>query len=192
MNLSTSQKTNCFSGWCCFSLLAWIFILIFANISLVASQEYDPAVLLSEVVFAGKVVTVISGDTLEVNSSGETRKVRLESIDAPEDGQAYSKVAREFLSKLVLRKSVTVHARMYDWSGEKVSLGHVVIGEADLSSKMIEAGLSWSCNKPFSNSVLRALESEARSKKNGLWQESNPIPPWQFRGEKECFEEGKP
>jgi len=187
MRSRSNQTIIRFSAWCCFNLLPWLFIVIVAGTSPVASQEYPPIVLLSEVVFSGKVVAVTSGDTLEVKSDGEIRKVHLESIDAPEDGQAYSEAAREFLSKLVLGKSVTVQARMYDWSGEKVSLGLVVMGETDLSAKMIEAGLAWYCDKPLSNRVLRTSELEAKSGKKGLWQDSNPVPPWQFRGAKECF-----
>jgi len=34
------------------------------------------------------------------------------------------------------------------------------------------------------NKVMATAEAEARAARRGLWQEPNPIPPWEFRKQK--------
>jgi endonuclease YncB( thermonuclease family) len=46
----------------------------------------------------GKVVRVSDGDTITVLEGGRQYKIRLEGIDAPELGQAYGRVSKDFAS----------------------------------------------------------------------------------------------
>ena len=52
---------------------------------------------------------------------------------------------------------------------------------------MVQAGYAWVykryCDKPFCEYWL-TLENEAMTDKLGLWQEPDPIPPWEWRKRK--------
>jgi endonuclease YncB( thermonuclease family) len=51
----------------------------------------------------------------------------------------------------------------------------------NVNEEMVRAGYAWVyrwyCNKPICEYWL-TLENEAKTRKIGLWQEQNPIPPW--------------
>lgn len=46
--------------------------------------------------YSGKVVGVLDGDTIEVMHRGKVERVRLQGIDCPEKGQAFSNKAKQF------------------------------------------------------------------------------------------------
>jgi len=58
--------------------------------------------------WSGEVVGITDGDTITVLNSKTLKdvKIRLYGIDTPEKGQAFSKKAKEFTSKLVFGKVV--------------------------------------------------------------------------------------
>ncbi|GJL63393.1 MAG: hypothetical protein NPIRA04_20470 [Nitrospirales bacterium] len=58
--------------------------------------------------FSGKVVSVSDGDALSVMRNGKSKKVRLKGIDCPEQGQAFSRAAKRFVSDVAFKKEVTV------------------------------------------------------------------------------------
>ena len=49
-----------------------------------------------------KIKKVVDGDTVHVYSKGETLKVRLLEIDAPEMNQPYGKEAKQYLEELLI------------------------------------------------------------------------------------------
>jgi len=54
--------------------------------------------------FSGSVVSILDGDTLEVLHDNRAERIRLNGIDCPEKGQAYSKKAKQAASALVFGK----------------------------------------------------------------------------------------
>ena len=50
-----------------------------------------------------------------------------------------------------------------------------------LNRELLSAGLAWWYRKYSKDQSLADLEQKAREKKIGLWQDENPIPPWEFR-----------
>ena len=66
-----------------------------------------PSAIKSEVV--GQVVGVADGDTITVMHGGVGEKIRLNGIDCPEKRQAFGTKAKQFASRLVFGKTVTVH-----------------------------------------------------------------------------------
>lgn len=54
----------------------------------------------------------------------------------------------------------------------------------DVNLEMIKRGAAWAYRKylkpPYAFEYIQA-ETEARTKRIGLWQEINPEPPWEFR-----------
>lgn len=64
-----------------------------------------------------KVTTVIDGDTFET----ATNRVRLETVQAPEKGTQYSKMAKEELASLILGKYVQYEIKARDEYGRAIS-----------------------------------------------------------------------
>ena len=50
-----------------------------------------------------------------------------------------------------------------------------------LNQELVRAGLAWWYRKYSSDPQLATLENEARMKRLGLWSDSEPIAPWEFR-----------
>jgi endonuclease YncB( thermonuclease family) len=132
---------------------------------------------------------VYDGDTLLLVARPQGQfKVRLYGIDAPETakpdrpGQAYSGVAKRVLMYKLLGKAVTVEVREQDQYGRLV--GVVRQGGTDINGAMVAEGLAWAYRQylegSYASDYLR-LEEQARRRRMGLWQQSNPQPPWEFR-----------
>jgi len=137
--------------------------------------------------WSGEVVGITDGDTITVLNSKTLKdvKIRLYGIDCPEGGQAFSKRAKQFTSKMVYGKVVEVGAITVDHYGRTVSL--VYVEGKGVCDELIRAGLAWVyylyCNLPIC-AEWKNLEAEAKEAKRGLWSEHNPIPPWEFRRQK--------
>ncbi|MDH3558287.1 MAG: thermonuclease family protein [Syntrophobacteria bacterium] len=137
--------------------------------------------------WSGEVVGITEGDTITVLNSKTLKdvKIRLYGIDCPEGGQAFSKRAKQFTSKMVFGKVVEVGAITVDHYGRTVSL--VYVEGKGVCDELIRAGLAWVyylyCNLPIC-AEWKNLEAEAKEAKRGLWSEHNPIPPWEFRRQK--------
>src|SRR4051794_28589718 len=59
--------------------------------------------------YSARVTRIIDGDTIEVESPGSGRvRVRLEGIDAPEMGQPFSQVSRNFVRATIFEQTITV------------------------------------------------------------------------------------
>lgn len=54
--------------------------------------------------FAGQVVGVLDGDTLEVLNGHHTERIRLSGIDCPEKGQAFGQKAKQVAQPWCLAK----------------------------------------------------------------------------------------
>lgn len=135
--------------------------------------------LLASSDICGKVVSVTDGDTITVLVDREQVKVRLDGIDAPERRQAYGNAAREKLAGLVFGKTVTVKTHGKDRYGR--TIGTVIAGERSVNLQMVEAGLAWHYVEYSKDVELARAEREARAAKRGLWADTAPVAPWEFR-----------
>jgi micrococcal nuclease len=129
--------------------------------------------------FVGKVVAVHDGDTISVMRGGRAERVRLQGIDAPEDGQDFSNRAKQFLSDLVFGKVVSVELRDTDRYGRTV--GRVTVDGHDAGLDLVRAGLAWHYVRYSSDALLASAQREARAARRGLWVGPMPLPPWEFR-----------
>ena len=135
----------------------------------------------------GIVTGVSDGDTITItrtisDTKKETYKIRLLSIDAPELKQPYGKRSKGFLSALVFNKQVTVTWTKRD--RYKRILGTVSINGKNINEEMIKAGYAWHYRQYSKDKTLQAMEDKARADKKGLWQDSNPVAPWDYRRKK--------
>ncbi len=130
--------------------------------------------------FTGKVVGVTDGDTISVLRDGEAVKVRLAGIDCPEKKQAYGQRAKQFTADLAFGKAVTVSYSKRDRYGR--ILGEVALpGGKVLNQELVRAGYAWHYTRYSKDRTLAELEEAARKAERGLWQDPDPVPPWEFR-----------
>ena len=134
----------------------------------------------------GKVIKVSDGDTITVlDSNNQKHKIRLKGIDAPESQQMYGDISTQSLSELVYDKEVLI---TWDKKDKYYRiLGKVIVDGRDANYEQLKKGLAWyykQYEKDLSDDdKKRYLEAEewARNYTEGLWADSNSIPPWEFR-----------
>ncbi|HEA1664653.1 thermonuclease family protein [Klebsiella pneumoniae] len=135
----------------------------------------------------GKVTRVIDGDTIEVKTLPEKIlvyeipiRVRLINIDAPEKKQPFGRWSTNQLKALLAGQSVTVSYTQTDRYGRV--LGRVVTANGtEANRQQVLKGAAWVYDKYNTDNSLPALQREAQAQKRGLWADSNPVPPWEWR-----------
>jgi endonuclease YncB( thermonuclease family) len=143
-----------------------------------------------------KVVYVIDGDTVIVNKGHRKIRIRLDAIDAPEDGQLWGKQSKYGLIKIIGKPMVVkLEEHTTDHYGRTVA-SLFVQKEHDewinVNERMIMLGHAWVMRRYYNHlpscrkAKLNDLERWARSKTIGLWSMSNPIPPWKWRYYQRC------
>jgi micrococcal nuclease len=128
---------------------------------------------------AHPVISVADGDTLTLAVDGGRLKVRLANIDAPERGQAYGRESRRSLVELCLHKEAQYRTQDVDQYGRTVAV--VLCEGVDASRAQVERGMAWVLNHYNRDAALASLQQQARWRRSGLWADSNPQPPWEFR-----------
>lgn len=132
-----------------------------------------------------KVMEVVEGDTIVVQNINRQLKLKLRGVDAPEKDQPFADVARQHLADLVLGKVVLV-----DFSSlgtEKDLVGKVYLDKMDVGQQVIRDGAAWfdkEDGKELSaqdRSLYARSEEAARNERRGIWQDSQPTPPWEWR-----------
>lgn len=120
--------------------------------------------------FAGKVVAVKDGDTIEVLRDGTNAvRVRLSGIDAPEKSQAFRQREKQYASDLTFGKTVTVRESGTDRYGRM--LGEIILEDGrSLNRELVKARMAWWYRQyAQKDTALEALEKEAREAKAELW-----------------------
>ena len=137
----------------------------------------------------GKVIKVTDGDTVNVlTSDNETRKIRLSGIDAPEKKQAFGNRSKQALAELIDGKTVNVEYNKLDKYQRLV--GKVTFNGQDVNLRQIKLGLAWHYKKYEKEqdvediSIYADAEYLAQRDKLGLWADTNPTTPWDFRKQK--------
>ena len=136
--------------------------------------------------FTGLVASVTDGDTIVVvDGAKRSYEIRLKGIDAPEGGQAFGDQSRQNLANLIGSEEVSVEWSKRDRYGRIV--GKVSSDGRDVCLEQIKAGLAWhykyyqSEQTPEDRTLYADAEVDARAASRGLWADSHPIPPWDFR-----------
>ena len=137
----------------------------------------------------GRVVGVADGDTITVlDADNVQQKIRLAGIDAPEKKQAFGNRSKESLSDMVFDKTVNVETEKRDRYGRQI--GKVLVDGLDVNLVQVERGMAWFYRQyqreqsPNDRRLYEAAEDAAKAGKRGLWRDTEPVPPWDFRHNK--------
>lgn len=135
---------------------------------------------------SGRVVGISDGDTIVVlDTKNKQHKIRLSGIDAPEKRQAFGTKSKEALSADIFDKEIEVEFTKCDKYGRII--GKVILDYNDMNIRQIERGLAWHYKEYMAEQdaedreMYEMAEFVARSMGTGLWADSHPVPPWDFR-----------
>jgi micrococcal nuclease len=133
-----------------------------------------------------EVVRIKDGDTLVALTPEKTQiTCRLYAIDAPESSQAFGQVSKQSLADLTFRKMVEINIVDTDHYGRSVC--KIKRGQIDVNLEQVAKGMAMVYRqyaKGVNDGVYYQVESQAKAKRLGLWQDSNPVEPWNYRHNK--------
>lgn len=147
------------------------------------------------------VVTFVGdGDTATLRrGDNSTLTCRIDTIDAPETakdarnnkpaipGQRFGKESQQALASMIENKEVTVRVTRPEkdqWGRDYCQLE---IHGKGVDEQLVRAGLAWVYDKYVRRDAseayrpLKAMETEARTQKRGLWADPAPMQPELFR-----------
>jgi endonuclease YncB( thermonuclease family) len=131
-------------------------------------------------VFSAKVIAVIDGDTvLIIRPNHRPEKVRLLNIDAPEKSQPFGTEATQSLSAMVLKRQVKIEVKAEDHYGRL--LGELAVDGRNVNEELVKRGMAWEYAGYNKNHHYVVLQNEAQQARRGLWRQTAPKPPWQWR-----------
>ena len=125
-----------------------------------------------------KVDRVTDGDTIVLM---DRTRVRLHGIDAPEQDQPYGPIASAALENMVARNVYLVEVDEDRYGRLVGQLYHSKDGY-DINASMVCAGYAWWYERYAPDSrVLKDCQAKARQVPKGLWEDRDPMPPWECR-----------
>ncbi|WP_292004265.1 thermonuclease family protein [Chlorobium sp.] len=155
-----------------FRCFVFFFLLIFLRISSAHALELE-----------GRVVRVRDGDTIVMLDAGrELHVIRLAHIDTPEKNQPYGNRAKQFVSSLVYGKTVRIDVTDRDRYGRLI--GVVYIGATNVNLQLVRHGYAWWYREYSRDVSYGRTELDAFERRSGLWADSRPVPPWEWRRKK--------
>ena len=125
-----------------------------------------------------------STDTIEALHNTYPERIRLSGIDCPEKGQAFGNRAKQAASALVFERDVILQTHGQDKYGR--TLADVFLRDGThVNHTLVRDGWCWWYRKYApGDMVLKSLEKRARDAKKGLWIDPLPVPPWEWRSDK--------
>jgi endonuclease YncB( thermonuclease family) len=151
-----------------------------ALLGLAAAGPGSAASSHSQEPFSGKVAAIEDAATLEIVSGGKTERLRLAGAAPPELDQPWGREANEFVRANALGQVVIVEPQGVDH--KKRPLAHIILPDGrDLGAEMVKEGLAWHYRRWSKNPLLGDMEKDARDERRGLWQDPDPVPPWEWR-----------
>jgi endonuclease YncB( thermonuclease family) len=128
----------------------------------------------------GLVTDVQDGDSITLAKLSESYRVRLLDIDAPELKQPFGIESRASLREVCLFKRATINTKGEDRFGR--TLARVKCAGVDANAEQVRRGMAWVFVRYApKGSPLYEVQTEAKSARRGLWVDSKPIAPWEWR-----------
>ncbi|MEN4920497.1 thermonuclease family protein [Achromobacter spanius] len=139
----------------------------------------------------GTIVNVADGDTVTLRAPDGQRRIRMDSIDAPEEGhgpeqpgQPDAEAARKHLSGLVAGKALTAQCYEQDQYGRDVCA--LILDDGRSANRLqVEAGYAWAYTARkgdyLRDKAMPELQRQAKEAGRGLWARPNATQPWKWR-----------
>lgn len=128
----------------------------------------------------GRVVKIADGDSFTIlGKNNRQTRIRLYGVDSPENGQPYSKRAKEALSNMISEKDLVIREKNKDRYGRVVAV--VYADGINVNEAMLKQGWAWHFKRYDSNRNWDRLEQKARKAGIGLWADKAPVAPWTYR-----------
>lgn len=142
----------------------------------------------------GYVLSVQDGETLMLADANRQQiKVRLLGIAAPRRTQSFGEASRTHLANLTLNKNVRFESSLRkqgDFLVGKLLVQppdcRTCVPTLDVGMAQIASGMAWFATAaandlpPEDQARYEHAEFEAKIRRTGLWQDKNPLPPWQW------------
>jgi hypothetical protein len=80
---------------------------------------------------------------------------------------------------MVGKKQVQIDSQAVDQYGRLVGL--ILVDGLNVNEEQVLRGMAWEYSHYHRDASYRALQSEARQAKRGLWAQYNPQAPWEWR-----------
>lgn len=135
----------------------------------------------------GHVVGITDGDTLTLLVDRQQYKIRIAGIDAPERHQAWGDKSKLNISRLSFSQPAVADCPKVDRWGRQIC--KVTVNGVDIGLEQVKDGMAWWYRKYAKEQaaedppIYENAELMAQLRRLGLWADTNPIPPWDFRRE---------
>jgi endonuclease YncB( thermonuclease family) len=135
----------------------------------------------------GKVVSVADGDTVTIlDEQHQQHRIRFAQIDAPETAhgknkpaQAFGEKSKQSMADMVFGKIVKADCATTDRYGRSVC--KVFVDGLDTNLEQVKRGMAMVYRQYAHDVAYYRAEDEAKAAHRGVWSETNPTPPWQWR-----------
>jgi micrococcal nuclease len=132
--------------------------------------------------------SVYDGDTIRVNCDGEQLRVRFACVDAPELDQPGGTLSRDHLRSLFNQVNNQVNINPVHVDRFNRTVAEVYINNRLVQLQQSEDGMVWAFerfkdNCSHWNEIDQAF-NQARLSGKGIFADKNPLPPWEWRRNK--------
>jgi len=143
-------------------------------------------VQLPETVIAARIVGITDGDTTRaLTPDNQLLRIRLKNIDAPEKSQAFGQASKQNLSQYIFGRDVELHIFGQDRYGRTLAV--IMLDGVDINLQQVKDGYAWVYTRYIGESTqdvqarYLGAEAEAKESRRGLWNDPDPVPPWEWR-----------
>lgn len=134
----------------------------------------------------GVVVGITDGDTITLlDHNRQQHKIRLKGIDAPESHQPFGQKSKSNLSAMVFNSDVIAECGKQDKYKRRIC--KIIVNNQDINLEQVKAGMAWWYRdyareqSAQDREDYEIAEFNAKVRRLGLWSDTNPVPPWEWR-----------
>lgn len=167
--------------------IAALLIIAAASFTWWQQGQVKPGQMVKGGVLQGQVIRVADGDTITLQDAERREyKLRLAYIDAPEKAMPFGSEAKRHLAQLLEQQ--TIEAKIDDVDTYGRGVARIFKDGQDVNYLQLSQGYAWHYSQYAKKSQAdgdyqryQQAQDTARNKKTGLWKDTRPTPPWEWR-----------
>ena len=137
-------------------------------------------------VLSAKIVAYGSGSAFAVlDKSEKLKRIKLSGVDSPGRKQPFAAQAKHLAAEWLGTSAFEIVIDKTDQDGR--IHGRALVDGHDIGFELIKAGLAW-CDPADIGEIPPEVREKyrqecilAKTERRGLWQDQNPVPPWEDR-----------